>query len=85
MTPEEFRQQLYESAEEDYGIFPPPTDAQYGLNILIEHFLGKDYHHYLSLTNAQINSEASHEILKRYPRREKRYTLLEYIKSLRKK
>ena len=85
MTPEEFTKQLYENADGDYGIFPPPTEAQHGLDILIEHFLGKDYHHYLSMHVTQVNSEAIHEILKRYPKREKRYTLVEYIKSLRKK
>lgn len=86
MTPEEFTKQLYESVEEDYyGIFPPPTEAQHGLDILIKHFLGKDYYT-ISTTNGQANSEAIYEILKRYPmRKEKRYTLLEYIKSITQK
>lgn len=83
MTSQEFEKQLYETADGDYGVFPPPTEAQHGLNILIEHFLGKDWYPG-SITNAQVNSEAIHEILKRYPKK-KSYSILEYLNNKRNK
>lgn len=82
MTPDEFLDQLYEDEKEKeyYGIFPPPTDAQHGLNILIEHFLGKDWYASGSMHTAQVNSEAIHEILKRYPKK-KSFSVIEYLKT----
>lgn len=65
MKPEEFMSYLYSKTDEDYGIMIPPIEAQDGLNILIEHFLGEDWTP-SNTDNEQINSEAIYEILKRY-------------------
>ena len=76
MTPEEFMKQAYENDEHGadyYGIMPPPTNAQHGLNILIEHFLGKDWYTTCSIHSEQVNTEAIYEILKKYPLNRKSY------------
>lgn len=73
MRPEEFCKFAYENDEKGkdyYGIFPPPTNAQVGLNILIKHFLGEDWYTTLSMHNEQVNTEAIAEILYRYPNKE---------------
>lgn len=70
MTHEEFTKQAYENDEHDadyYGIMPPPTNAQHGLNILITHFLGEGWYTTLSMHNEQVNTEAICEILRLYP------------------
>lgn len=72
MTSDEFLKQAYENDEngkEYYGIMPPPTNAQHGLNILIEHFLGKDWYTTCSMHNEQVNTEAIYQILKKYPQK----------------
>lgn len=44
MTAEEFREFIYENNKgEDYGICPPPTDAQVALDVLAVHFLGENW------------------------------------------
>jgi hypothetical protein len=50
----------------DYGICPPPTDAQTGLNVLIEYFLGSDWYVPLPLSTEQVNTEAICLILSLY-------------------
>lgn len=83
MTPEEFTKQLYENADGDYGLFPPPTEAQHGLNILIKHFLGEDWYSTCSIHNAQVNSEAIYEILKKYPKRNR--NIFKFLNKLKRK
>lgn len=51
----------------DYGLFPPPTNAQEGLRILIKHFLGEDWYAVDPISTEQVNSVAIYEILERYP------------------
>ncbi len=85
MTPEEFTNKLYNSEDKDYyGIFPPPIDAQEGLDILIEHFLGKDWYANASMCTAQVNSEAIYEILCKYPEKQcskkSLFGVLDYLK-----
>lgn len=67
MSPEEFEKIIYDKAEKDYGIFPPPTDPQLGLDILIHHFLGDDWYSVNPIHCTQINTEAIYEILRKYP------------------
>ena len=69
MNTKEFSKHLLEESEEDYGICPPPLEAQKGLNILIEHFLGKDWYVALSVSTEQVNSEAVYSILLNYPKK----------------
>ena len=88
MKAEEFSKQLFENSDKDYGIFPPPTDAQEGLDILITHFLGENWYTTLSICNAQVNSEAIYEILRIYPNGEqekerKRKKISNVIKSIK--
>lgn len=63
MTPKEFEELTYKNSREDYGLCPPPTDAQEGLNILINHFLGELWYVTLPLNTEQTNTEAIYEIL----------------------
>lgn len=62
----------------DIGQFPPLIDAQRGLNILIEHFLGDDWYCTLSMHTDQVNTEAIYEILQKYP---KKISMIEKIKN----
>lgn len=86
MTAKEFQDFVYENADKDYGICPPPIDAQVGLNILIDHFLGEDWYVVLPVGVKQVNSEAIYEILRKYPKRkpliEKVKGIIERLKSL---
>lgn len=77
MDAKEFLESTYNESEKDYGIFLPPTNAQEGLNILINHFLGENWYSVNPISQEQINTEAIYLILRKYP--EKR-TLLDYIK-----
>lgn len=43
MKPKEFARMVYGIADKDYGVCPPPIEAQTGLDILINHFLGDDW------------------------------------------
>jgi len=63
MNAENFRKQLLDSDKTDYGLCPPPLDAQKGLDILIEHFLGKDWYVAMPLCSEQVNAEAVYSIL----------------------
>lgn len=69
MIAQEFLDTIYAKADKDYGLFPPPTNAQFGLNILFKHFLGEDWYTTLSMNNEQVNTEAIFEILKKYPKK----------------
>lgn len=68
MKADQFIKETYENSKEDYGIFPPPTNAQHGLNILMNHFLGDDWYTTCSIHNEQVNTEAIYEILRKYPK-----------------
>ena len=63
----------YESIErpidENTDIFPYPysTNAQKALNILCEHFLGKDFYVVDPLPNIQVNTIIVEEIKVKYP------------------
>lgn len=67
-----------EKGSEYYGIFPSPADAQFGLDILIKHFLGDDWYS-ISTNIMQGNTEAIYDILKKYP---KRKSIREILKNL---
>lgn len=54
--------------DDSCGIFCPPTDAQTGLNVLINHFLGEDWYTFNPVNQKQVNTEAILEILYRYPK-----------------
>lgn len=81
MKAEEFIKTIEEmdkNGSEYYGIFPPPTEAQFGLNILIKHFLGENWY-CLSTNNQQGNTEAIYDILKKYPKKRR---IIEIFKNL---
>lgn len=72
MTTKEFEDFLQKEimAEEDKkNIFAPPLEPQIALNILIEHFLGKDWYTPNPIGAKQVNTEAVYEILSRYPKK----------------
>lgn len=50
----------------DYGIFPPPLDAQVALNELARYFLGDDIEWVSPISNAQANTEIVMKIEMRY-------------------
>lgn len=75
MTPDEFIkrvEELDEHGPEYYGMLPVPTNAQYGLHILIQHFLGESWYTPISMHQEQVNTEAIYEILRLYPNGEQR-------------
>ena len=61
-----FREELLAKSDKDYGICPPPIEAQEGLNVLIKHFLGEDWYVMMSISQEQVNAEAIYQILKEY-------------------
>jgi len=75
----EFRKIILEKYDKDYGLCPPPIDAQYGLNILIEHFLGHNWYTTMPINQKQVNTEAIYEILRKYPEKK---SLKDIIKNL---
>ena len=46
-----------------YGLCSQPFPADKGLDILIDHFLGKDWYTTLSMTSEQVYTEAIADIL----------------------
>ncbi len=54
--------------DDSCGILCPPTDAQTGLNVLINHFLGEDWCVVDPVSPRQVNTKAILEILYRYPK-----------------
>jgi hypothetical protein len=67
MDYEEFLDIVYSKSEKDYGILAPPTTAQDGLNVLINHFLGDNWYVVNPLSTEQVNTEAVTQILIKYP------------------
>lgn len=66
---EDFLEKEIMTEEDKKNIFSPPLEPQIALNILIEHFLGKDWYTPNPIGVKQVNTEAVYEILSRYPRR----------------
>jgi hypothetical protein len=60
---EKFAVDLLESDPTDYGLCPPPLNAQKGLDILIKHFLGSDWYTAMPMCTEQVNAEAVYCIL----------------------
>lgn len=50
----------------DYGLCPPPMDAQVAVNELAKHFLGDDWYSVMPISNSQINTEIVMKIEMRY-------------------
>ena len=72
MTTKEFEYFLEKeimTEEDKKNIFAPPLEPQIALNILIEHFLGKDWYTPSPIGAKQVNVEAVYEILGRYPKK----------------
>lgn len=69
MEAEKFLQMAIDNTNFDYGMCPPLTKAQEGLNVLIHHFLGDDWYVVMPLSTEQVNTEAIYEILRNYPKK----------------
>jgi hypothetical protein len=79
MDSEKFKKIILEKSDKDYGLCPSPIDAQYGLNILIKHFLGRNWYTTMPISQKQVNAEAIYEILRKYPEKK---SLKDIIKNL---
>lgn len=66
---EKFIDTLLSNSKEDYGLCPPPLSAQEGLDVLIEHFLGKGWYTIMPLNQEQVNTQAVYEILEKYSKK----------------
>lgn len=66
---EDFLEKEIMKEEDKKNIFAPPLEPQIALNILIEHFLGKDWYTPNPIGVKQVNTEAVYEILGRYPKK----------------
>lgn len=66
---EDFLEKEIMTDEDKKNIFVPPLEPQIALNILIEHFLGKDWYTPNPIGVKQVNTEAVYEILGRYPKK----------------
>jgi hypothetical protein len=55
--------------EGDYGLCPPPMDAQIALNELSRYFLGEDWYTSMPLPQSQVNTLIVYEIENKYKRR----------------
>lgn len=52
----------------DYGICPPPMDAQVALNELAKHLLVENWYSVMPISQEQINTEIVYEIERKYKR-----------------
>ena len=66
------------SKMDKYNIYPRSTEAQEGLDILIEHFLGKDWYVVDPLPQKQVNTVAVYQILSVYEKK----SLWQRVKSI---
>lgn len=66
---EDFLEKEIMTEEDKKNIFAPPLEPQIALNILTEHFLGKDWYTPNPIGVKQVNTEAVYEILRRYPKK----------------
>ena len=72
MRAEEFARKIFEKTSWPRDeMCPPPLEAQEGLNILIDHFLGKDWYVVMPIGTKQVNTEAVYEILRSYPEKKR--------------
>ena len=69
MTPQEFGEIVNKESDMDYGLCPPPITAERGLDILIDHLLGKDWYVVMSMSKEQVYTEAIYEILEKTQKR----------------
>lgn len=58
--------------KKDYGIFPPPMEAQTAVNELCRYLLGDDWYSVNPLGAEQINTEIVYEIECRYKKHRRR-------------
>lgn len=68
MTAEQFAKQQFKKSEKskfDYGLCPPPTTSDEGLDVLKKHFLGEDWYTTLPLSKEQENTEIIIAILEK--------------------
>ena len=71
MKTEDFLKIVDEHNEgKSYGICTQPFPAEKGLNILIDHFLGKDWYVVMSMSKEQVYTEAIYEILEKTQKRQ---------------
>ncbi len=63
----------------NYGLLPAPLPAQEGLNMLKEHFLGKEWYAVMSMPQVQVNAEVVHTIMHLNP---KKKTFVDKVKQL---
>jgi hypothetical protein len=63
MKPNEFLEIVNKESDFDYGLCPSPIKAEKGLDILITHFLGKDWYVSMSMNTEQMYTEAIYQIL----------------------
>jgi hypothetical protein len=82
MKLEEFTKELYKTADKDYGICPPPLDANKAMSILINHLLGKDWYVTMPMSREQVYSEAVADILGRYSDISERISIKNIIKNI---
>jgi hypothetical protein len=54
MKPEEFLDMQLNKSKVDYGLAPPPTTAQEAIDVLCEHFLGKNWYIVMPVSNEQV-------------------------------
>ncbi|MBC8488475.1 MAG: hypothetical protein H8D45_20805 [Bacteroidetes bacterium] len=54
------------STRGDYGLCPPPISDRETIEILIDHFLGKNWYVALSMSPEQVNTEAIYDIISQY-------------------
>lgn len=51
------------------NMFPPPMEAQIGLNFLQQYLLGEDWYIVNPISTAQANCEVVHDILYKYSKK----------------
>jgi hypothetical protein len=69
MEADKFKKIVLDKSDKDYGLCPPPIEAQEGLDVLIGHFLGESWYTTMPLSQQQVNTEAIYNILSLYPKR----------------
>lgn len=67
---EQIRQRILSLCEQDkdYGICPPPMDAQTALNEISKHLLGENWCVNIPISQEQVNTEIVFAIEERYKR-----------------
>lgn len=82
MTLEQFYELIKKENPEniDYGICPPPLDAQVAFNALAAHFLGDDWTTPLPVNQEQVNTMQLYDIITKYinPKKRNPLTFIEF-------